>query len=144
MRQKCYVLAIHTIDRFGGKMQCIQGEAPHTEPIVKYGGRLLMFWRYFAVSDPWALVKINGTINSTKYQELLTENLVVYAMKPWVDDSKHTSKSAQILLSENNIHVLQWISQSPNLNPIKNMWSQWKSFMRANGSAWMNVNHITT
>ena len=41
----------------------------HLIPAVKYGGGSLVFWRYFAASDPGALFKINGIMNSTKYQE---------------------------------------------------------------------------
>ena len=35
----------------------------------------------FATSDPGAPFKINGTINSIKYQDILAENLLVSARK---------------------------------------------------------------
>ena len=45
-------------------------------PTVKYGGGSVMLWGRFAASGPGALVKINGIMNSTKYQDILAKNLV--------------------------------------------------------------------
>ena len=74
MKPKWNVLAINTINMFDGK-RGIHTRTPI--PAVKYGGGSLMFWRCFAASVPGAPFKINGIINSTKYQEILAENLVV-------------------------------------------------------------------
>ena len=38
------------------------------------------------------------------------------------NDPKYTAKSTKKSLSENNVNVLQWSSQSPDLNPIGNLW----------------------
>ena len=46
-----------------------------------------MLWGCFAASVPGALVKINGIMNCTKYQDILAKNLVASARKlsPYVD-----------------------------------------------------------
>ena len=53
----------------------------HLIPTVKYGGRSLMLRGCFAASGSGALVKINGIMNSTKYQDILAKNLVASARK---------------------------------------------------------------
>ena len=39
------------------------------------------------------------------------------------NDPKHTSGKAQKWKDNNNINRISWLSQSPNLNPIENVWA---------------------
>ena len=48
---------------------------------MTYGGGSLMLWRCFAASGPGALDKMNGIMNSTRYQDILAKNLVAFARK---------------------------------------------------------------
>ncbi len=47
------------------------------------------------------------------------------------NNPKHTSHSTKELLKKNKVNVLEWLSQSPDLNPIKILWKDLsKQFMR--------------
>src|SRR4029434_11134082 len=105
----------------------------HTEkipiPNVKNGGGSLMLWGCFSSKGPGHLVRIHGIMDSIKYQQILNENPTAPSSKlkmgcGWtfqqVNDPKHTSKSTQN--GSPTAEVLPWSSQSPDLNPIENLW----------------------
>ena len=47
------------------------------------------------------------------------------------NDVKHTSKVVAKWLKENKVKVLEWPSQSPELNPTENWWAELKKRVRA-------------
>ncbi len=65
-------------------------------------------------------------MNSALYQKILKENIRpsvcdLKLKRTWVmqyNNPNHTSKSTSEWLKKNTIKVLEWPSQSPDLNPI--------------------------
>jgi transposase len=60
----------------------------------------------------------------------------VRARRPtWVfqinKEPKHTSKVVAKWLKDNNVKVLEWPSQIPDLNPKENLWAELKKHVRA-------------
>lgn len=75
----------------------------------------------------------NGTINSDKYIEILELNLLplikkIQKSKPNIlyqqdNAPSHTSFKMCEFFSNNNIEVMFWPANSPDLNPIENVWA---------------------
>ncbi len=99
----------------------------------------VMIWAAMSSAGVGPLCFLKSTVNAAIYQEILEHFMLPSADKLYGDADfifqqdlapAHTAKGTKSWFNDHGVTVLDWPANSPDLNPIENLWSIVKRKMR--------------
>ncbi len=112
-----------------------------TKKKVKHGGGKVTIWGMITAHGVGHIVRIEGNLNKELYCEILQDDVLGTFRDLHLDfhnyyfqqdnDPKHTAKLVQAWFRENDIDLLPWPPNSPDISIIENLWDHLDRRIRA-------------
>ena len=95
-------------------------------------------WAGISKRGATPIVIFTGILTSTRYCDILQDGLLPFVAKVFPDghrfqqdnDPKHASNYTKAYLEEHSVNWWKTSAESPDLNPIENVWGSMKYFLR--------------
>ena len=114
--------------------------------MTKFGGGNVMVWAVISEKGVGKLLRVDNKMNSKQYIKTLrdglleTFNILSLDIREYVfmhdNASCHTSKDVKTYLKDQNINVLKWPPNSPDMNIIENVWNYIEKRIRLSDSCY--------
>ena len=116
-----------------------EGEKPHLKPRPKHPTKVHV-WAGISKKGATKVCIFEGIMAAPLYCEILEKTLLPFIEQTFPppsvhrfmqdNDPKHTSRAAQEFFSRSNINWWRTPPESPDMNPIENLWHELKEFIR--------------
>lgn len=124
----------------------------YVKSTVKHGGGSVNVWGCLGSVGTGPIHRINGIMDRFIYKDILQDVMLPFFRRKMPrgkkfqhdNDPKHTSQYVKNFLGQQKIHVLEWPSQSPDLNLIEHAWDYVEKQIRTRKHTNLNdlFNHI--
>lgn len=111
----------------------------YTIKTIKHGGGNVMVWAAFSWHGVGPIVKIDSKMDKFLYKSILKDHMLPFADDNlpliWTfmhdNDPKHTSGLVKDWIIDEKIRMLKWPAQSPDINPIENLWNDVENHVKS-------------
>ena len=115
------------------------GEKPRPKPRAKHPTKVRI-WAGISLKGATQVCIFEGIMNAPLYCEILQQTLIPFIQEHFPppathcfmqdNDPKHTSRAAQQFFIDSNINWWKTPAESPDVNPIENIWHELKEYIR--------------